>query len=103
VRGAKIEQSDQKNSQRDWMDIHSIRLERCFGYSFRSLFAAIVRARHVHHLTAVILHYAAAGTLFSRHLCIWSHARHGRCQARHQQQQNRTELPHKLHLPKQYA
>ena len=62
----------------------------------RSLMAAAMRGWHLH-LAALIPHRAAAGLLFGIHFRAGNHAGHRRSQARHQQQNQHTELAKKTH------
>ena len=62
----------------------------------RSLLAAAMRRRHSH-LTALVLHHAAAGAFLSAHLRVRNHAGHCWSQAGYQQQDQHTELAENTH------
>jgi hypothetical protein len=78
------------------MERHCLSVQSIIVNAQRSLLAAAMRRRHFH-LSALILHRAAAGTLLSVHLGIGNHAGHRRGQACHQQQDQYTELAKRLH------
>ena len=61
-----------------------------------------MRNRHLH-LSAIVLHHAAADALFRCHLRVRSHTRHRRCHKGHEQQQDSTELAQRLHSVEEYA
>ena len=78
------------------MEVRHLRIQSIIVDTWRGLLAAAMRRRHSH-LTALILHHAAAGTLMDVHRRIGNHAGHCRGQARHQQQNQQTELAQGLH------
>ena len=87
-------QADNGNYNR--VKLHCLRVQRVIVNAWRSLLAAAVRRRHPH-LSALVFHHAAAGTLLSAHFSIWNHAGHCRSQARHEQQNQHTELAKNPH------
>ena len=62
------------------MERYRLRVQRVIVDARRSLLAATMRRRHSH-LTALVLHRAAAGALFGVHLRIGDYAGHCRSQA----------------------
>ena len=88
-------------SEPDDGDRSSVR-SRCFcrqsaiGNVRRSLVAATMRSGHVH-LTALVLHHAAAGALLGGQLRAGEHTGHCRCQACRQQQDQYPELAQYSH------
>ena len=59
------------------MEVRRLRVQRIIVNAERGLLAAAMRHRHLY-LTALVLHHAAAGTLFRVHLRIRNHASHCR-------------------------
>ena len=78
------------------MEYDCFRIQSVIVNACRGLLAAAVRRRHLH-LPALILHRAAAGALFGVHLRIGNHASHRWGHARHQQQEQHTELAKNTH------
>jgi len=64
----------------DRVEGHCLGVQRAIADALRSRLAAAMRCRHLH-LSALVLHHAAAVTLLHAHLRIGNHAGHGWSQA----------------------
>ncbi len=76
--GARIQQFIGSQPDRrycDRVERHCLCIQGIVVNARRSLLAAAMRRRHLH-LTALVLHHAAAGALLSAHLRIRNHAGH---------------------------
>lgn len=82
------------------MKRYCLRIQCVIVNAGRSLLAAAMRRWH-YHLTALVLHHAAAGTFLGRHSRIGNYAGHCRGQAGHKQQDQPTELAKSAHSLKQ--
>lgn len=92
-----LEGGDREDSESHWVQRYGVRLESSLAYRLRKLFAAVVRGRHVHDLSAVTFHHAAARPLLGGHLRVWCHACHCGTHEGYQQKQKCSELANRLH------